>query len=98
MSVLVVIPARGRSKGIPRKSIRPVAGKPMFSYAIRAALAARGVKAGETLTEDMLIAKRPSHGVSRVYWDDFIGGKAVCDIAEDDLLRWDMLDHSGIDR
>ena len=30
--VLVVIPARGGSKGIPRKNITPLAGKPLISY------------------------------------------------------------------
>ena len=34
---LCVIPARGGSKRIPRKNIRPFAGKPMIAYAIQAA-------------------------------------------------------------
>jgi len=34
---LCVIPARGGSKRIPRKNIRPLAGKPMIAYAIQAA-------------------------------------------------------------
>ena len=34
MKTLVVIPARGGSKGIPRKNIRFMAGKPLISYAI----------------------------------------------------------------
>lgn len=34
---LAVIPARGGSKRIPRKNIRPFAGKPMIAYAINAA-------------------------------------------------------------
>ena len=29
MNVLVVIPARGGSKGIPYKNIKPLAGKPL---------------------------------------------------------------------
>jgi pseudaminic acid cytidylyltransferase len=36
---LAVIPARGGSKRIPRKNIKPFAGKPMLSYAIDAARA-----------------------------------------------------------
>ncbi|MBR4412109.1 MAG: UDP-2,4-diacetamido-2,4,6-trideoxy-beta-L-altropyranose hydrolase [Lachnospiraceae bacterium] len=32
--MLIVIPARGGSKGIPRKNIRFMAGKPLISYAI----------------------------------------------------------------
>lgn len=31
-TVLAVIPARGGSKGIPKKNIAPVAGKPLISY------------------------------------------------------------------
>ncbi len=31
-SILVVVPARGGSKGIPLKNIRPVAGKPLVAY------------------------------------------------------------------
>jgi CMP-N,N'-diacetyllegionaminic acid synthase len=34
---LAIIPARGGSKGLPRKNIRPVAGKPLVAYSIDAA-------------------------------------------------------------
>lgn len=37
-NVLVVIPARGGSKGIPRKNLRPLSGKPLIYYSIKAAL------------------------------------------------------------
>lgn len=35
--VLVVIPARGGSKGIPRKNVCPIAGKPLMAWVIEAA-------------------------------------------------------------
>lgn len=38
MDFLIVIPARGGSKGIPRKCLRPLAGKPMLYYAVKTAL------------------------------------------------------------
>ncbi|MBP6344057.1 MAG: acylneuraminate cytidylyltransferase [Candidatus Omnitrophica bacterium] len=38
MNVLVVIPARGGSKGIPRKNLRTLAGKPLLYYSIQTAL------------------------------------------------------------
>lgn len=41
MKVLGIIPARGGSKGVPRKNIRPLAGKPLIVYTIEAALASR---------------------------------------------------------
>ena len=39
MSVLCVIPARGGSKGIPRKNLLPVGGKPLIAWTIAQALA-----------------------------------------------------------
>lgn len=43
MSVAVVIPARGGSKGIPRKNMRLMNGKPLIAYAIENALASKFV-------------------------------------------------------
>lgn len=34
MKVLFLIPARGGSKGLPRKNIRPLCGKPLIEYSI----------------------------------------------------------------
>lgn len=39
--ILCVIPARGGSKGIPRKNVLPVAGRPLIEWTIRQALACR---------------------------------------------------------
>ncbi len=36
--ILAVIPARGGSKGVPRKNIQPVCGKPLIAYTIATAL------------------------------------------------------------
>ncbi len=41
MNILVVIPARGGSKGIPRKNLRLLNGKPLIYYAIKTALASK---------------------------------------------------------
>jgi CMP-N,N'-diacetyllegionaminic acid synthase len=41
--VLTVIPARGGSKGVPRKNVRPLAGKPLIAWTIEAAREAREV-------------------------------------------------------
>ena len=53
---VVVIPARGGSKGIPRKNLRPVAGFPMIYYSINAALNARSISRVIVTTEDEEIA------------------------------------------
>jgi N-acylneuraminate cytidylyltransferase len=39
MKALAIIPARGGSKRIPRKNVKPFLGKPMLAYSIEAALA-----------------------------------------------------------
>ncbi|MBC7505786.1 MAG: acylneuraminate cytidylyltransferase family protein [Sandarakinorhabdus sp.] len=56
MSVLALIPARGGSKGIPRKNITPIAGRPLIAWTITAALAAR-VDAVMVSTDDEEIAE-----------------------------------------
>ncbi len=43
MRVLGIIPARGGSKGIPRKNLRPLAGKPVLAYTVESARAARSL-------------------------------------------------------
>ena len=37
MQILIIIPARGGSKGIPRKNLRSLNGKPLLQYAIQTA-------------------------------------------------------------
>ncbi len=39
MTPLYIIPARGGSKGIPKKNIKPLGGKPLIAYAIQTAKA-----------------------------------------------------------
>ncbi|HPM13769.1 MAG TPA: pseudaminic acid cytidylyltransferase, partial [Bacteroidales bacterium] len=38
MNCIAIIPARGGSKRIPRKNIKPFHGKPIIAYSIEAAL------------------------------------------------------------
>lgn len=56
MNAIVIIPARGGSKGIPRKNLRPLAGKPMIYYSIKAALSAKMVSRVVVSTDDEEIA------------------------------------------
>jgi len=56
IEVLAIIPARGGSKGIPRKNIRPFAGYPLISYSIAAGLQAETVTRTIVSTEDEEIA------------------------------------------
>lgn len=56
MSTLAVIPARGGSKGIPRKNLRPLAGKPLIFYAIDTCLKAKCIDQVVVSTDDEEIA------------------------------------------
>ena len=55
--VLAIIPARGGSKGIPRKNIRPFAGYPLIAYSIAAGLQAKTVTRVIVTTDDDEIAE-----------------------------------------
>jgi N-acylneuraminate cytidylyltransferase len=57
MQVLAIIPARGGSKSIPRKNIRPLAGHPLIAYSIAAALEAHSVTRTIISTDDEEIAE-----------------------------------------
>src|SRR5512143_535468 len=54
--ILAIIPARGGSKGIPRKNIRDFAGYPLIAYSIAAALQASSVTRTIVSTDDAEIA------------------------------------------
>lgn len=41
LNILVIIPARGGSKGIPRKNLRALAGNPLIYYSIKNALSSK---------------------------------------------------------
>ena len=56
LEVLALIPARGGSKGIPRKNIRDFAGYPLIAYSIVAALQASSVTRVIVTTDDEEIA------------------------------------------
>jgi CMP-N-acetylneuraminic acid synthetase len=55
--VLAIIPARGGSKGIPRKNIRDLCGKPLIAYSIEAALKSKLIDRVVVSTEDEEIAE-----------------------------------------
>jgi len=55
-NILVVIPARGGSKGIPRKNIINICGRPLIDYTIRSALQVDRISDVVVSTEDEEIA------------------------------------------
>ncbi|MGB7789230.1 cytidylyltransferase domain-containing protein [Methanoregula sp.] len=60
--ILGVIPARGGSKGIPRKNIRQICGKPLIAWTIEATRESAYLDRFVVSTEDPEIA-----GISRAY-------------------------------
>lgn len=55
--ILGLIPARGGSRGIPRKNIIPVAGKPLIAYTIEEAIKSRYIDRVIVSTDDEEIAE-----------------------------------------
>jgi pseudaminic acid cytidylyltransferase len=56
MSAIAIIPARGGSKRIPRKNLRPLGGVPVISYAINVALKSKLFERVFVTTDDQEIA------------------------------------------
>ena len=85
--ILAVIPARGGSKGIKRKNIRYVAGKPLIYYAINAAIRSKYINAVYVTSEDdeiLRIAK-------------LLGAKAIkrpYELANDDVPLDPVIHHA----
>jgi len=57
MKVLGIVTARGGSKGIPRKNLALLAGRPLLAYTADAALASRHINRVVLSTEDLEIAE-----------------------------------------
>lgn len=55
--MIAIIPARGGSKGLPGKNVRPLNGKPLIAYAIEEALKAKHIDRVIISTDDEEIAR-----------------------------------------
>src|SRR5919108_3760545 len=65
VDVLGLIPARGGSKGIPRKNLAPVAGKPLLAWTVEAANGSEKLTHVVVSTEDDEIASAAEADVLR---------------------------------
>lgn len=84
---IAVIPARGGSKGIPRKNIRPLGGKPLLAYTVQAALGSRRIDHLVVSTEDGEIAMLAEElGVQVV--------RRPLDLAADDVPTFPVVEHA----
>lgn len=67
-NIIAIIPARGGSKGIPRKNIRFLGGKPLIAHTITEALKSRYIDRVVVSTEDEEIA-----GIAKEYGAEVLG-------------------------
>lgn len=82
-----VIPARGGSKGIPRKNLRPLAGRPLLWYAVEAARASRMLSAFMVTTDDDEIARLAGSWGCRVI-------RRPADLGRDDTPMVPVIQHA----
>ena len=64
--VLALITARGGSKGLPGKNVRPLLGRPLIAWSITAAIECRSVDRVIVSTDDEVIAKAARDGGAEV--------------------------------
>jgi CMP-N,N'-diacetyllegionaminic acid synthase len=84
--ILGVTPARGGSKGIPRKNVRPFCGEPLISWTIKAARRSRRLDRYVVSTEDLEIAE-----VVRRYGAEVLPRPA--ELATDEATTESVLEH-----
>lgn len=68
MSIAAIIPARGGSKGLPRKNVLPFCGKPLIVWTIEAALSCPQLAAVVVSTDDDEIAQTATSAGAEVVW------------------------------
>lgn len=75
MNILAIIPARGKSKGIPQKNLQIVAGDPLVAWSIKAAKSSSYINRIVVSTDDQSIADTAiNYGAEVVARPDEISG------------------------
>jgi CMP-N-acetylneuraminic acid synthetase len=84
--ILGIIPARGGSKGVPRKNIKPIAGKPLIAWTIEAARKSKLLDRFVVSTEDTEIAE-----ISKRYGSEIINRPP--ELATDEASSISVIQH-----
>jgi CMP-N,N'-diacetyllegionaminic acid synthase len=87
-NLLALIPARGGSKGLPRKNVLPLGGKPLIAHTIETALAATLITRTIVTTDDAEIAD-----VARAYGAEVPFMRPAA-LAQDDSTDLDVFRHA----
>ena len=84
--ILGVIPARGGSKGILRKNVKPLLGKPLITWSIEAAIKSKSLDRYVVSTEDKEIA-----GIAKRYGAEILN--RPMELATDEATTLSVLQH-----
>ncbi|NQT33487.1 MAG: acylneuraminate cytidylyltransferase family protein [Candidatus Omnitrophica bacterium] len=84
--ILGIIPARGGSKGIPRKNVKMIAGKPLIAWSIEAAKMSKMIDRFVVSTDDLEIA-----AIAREYGAEVVDRPA--ELATDEATTISALQH-----
>ena len=96
--ILAIIPARGGSKGIPRKNIRNICGKPLIAYSIEVALRSKLIDRVIVTTEDEEIAHISTlYGAEVPFLRPKVMAKDDSNIGEGIIYTVDRLRNQGYD-
>ena len=63
----------------------------MYTLARRSVVAASDIPAGTVVRREQLTVKRPGYGVSPKHLELLVGRTALVDIADDEVITWEML-------
>jgi len=89
-SCLAIIPARGGSKGVPRKNVLPLCGKPLIAWNIEAARQARHIERVAVSTDDAEIAEVSRRWGAEIIWRP---AKISGDMASSEAALLHALEH-----
>ena len=82
-----IIPARGGSKGVPRKNIREVGGKPLIAWTIEEARQSRHIdRLVVSSDDDEILAVAAQYGCETL--------KRPAELAQDDTSAYDVVAHA----
>lgn len=90
MEIYCIIPARGGSKGIPRKNVRPFLGQPLINHSIEYALNSKAVTGVYVSTDDQEISSISEAAGAKVITRpaEISGDTASTESAIDHAISW----------
>jgi len=86
-AIVGAICARGGSKGVPRKNLRPLAGRPLIAHTVECALACETLDRVVVSTEDDEIARVARAAGAEVPF------RRPAELASDDASKWHVFRH-----